>query len=42
MCVKGVPVGRGRVSEGDESEGIWWMDFIYLYEIEQRKLLQFL
>jgi hypothetical protein len=30
------PSGRGRVTEGDEGEGIWWMDFIYLYEIEQR------
>jgi hypothetical protein len=31
--------GREKVNEGDEGEGIWWMDFIYLYEIEQRNLL---
>jgi hypothetical protein len=24
------------LNEGDEGEGIWWMDFVYLYEIEQR------
>jgi hypothetical protein len=29
--------GRGRMNEGDKGEGIWVMDFIYLYEIEQRK-----
>jgi hypothetical protein len=34
--------GRGKVKEGDEGEGIWWIDFIYLYEIEQRNLLQLL
>jgi hypothetical protein len=28
-------VGK-RVNEGDEGEGIWWMDFIYLYKIEQK------
>jgi hypothetical protein len=27
---------------GDEGEGIWWMGFIYLYDIEQRSLLQLL
>jgi hypothetical protein len=32
----------GGVNEGDEGEGIWSMDFIYLYEIEQRNLLQLL
>jgi hypothetical protein len=21
------------VNEGDEGEGIWWMDFIYVYEM---------
>jgi hypothetical protein len=31
-----------RVNEGDEGEGIWWVDFIYLYETEQRHLLQLL
>jgi hypothetical protein len=33
---------RGRMDEGDEGEGKWLMDFIYLYEIEERSLLQFL
>jgi hypothetical protein len=37
-----VPVGGRRVNEGDEGEGIWLMDFIYLYEIKQRNLLHFL
>jgi hypothetical protein len=32
-------VGEGRVNEGDEGEGLWLMDFIYLYKIEQRNLL---
>jgi hypothetical protein len=32
----------GRVNGGDEGEGIWWMDFIYIHEIEQRNLLQVL
>jgi hypothetical protein len=27
-----------RVNEGDLGEGIWWMDFIYLHEIEQINL----
>jgi hypothetical protein len=26
--------GRGRGNEGDQGEGIWLMNFIYLYEIE--------
>jgi hypothetical protein len=26
------------VNEGDLGEGIWWMDFIYLHEIEQINL----
>jgi hypothetical protein len=34
-----VTCGMGRVNERDESEGIWWMDFIYLNEIKQRNLL---
>jgi hypothetical protein len=29
-----VLVGRGRVDGGDESEGIWLMDFVYVYKIE--------
>jgi hypothetical protein len=29
-----------EVNKGDGGEGIWWMDFIYLQEIEQRNLLQ--
>jgi hypothetical protein len=32
----------GEVNEGDEGEGIWLMDFIHLYVIEQRNLLQLL
>jgi hypothetical protein len=28
-------VGGGRVNEGDKSKGIWLIDFIYLYELEQ-------
>jgi hypothetical protein len=38
----GVFVGQGRVNEGEEGEGIWLMDFIYLHEIEPRNLLQLL
>jgi hypothetical protein len=34
--------GMGRVNEGDGGEGIWWMGFIYLHEMEQRNLLQWL
>jgi hypothetical protein len=30
------------VNGGDENGRIWWMDFIYLHEIEQRNLLQLL
>jgi hypothetical protein len=37
-----VLVGEGRLNEGDEGEEIWWLDFIYLYEIELRNLLQLL
>jgi hypothetical protein len=40
--VWGALVGGRRVNEGDGGEGIWLMDFIYLYEIEQRNLLQLL
>jgi hypothetical protein len=40
--VWGVLVGGERVKEGDEGEGIWLMDFIYLHEIEHRNLLQLL
>jgi hypothetical protein len=36
----GVTTGRGRVKEGDSGEGIWLMDFTYLYETAQRNLLQ--
>jgi hypothetical protein len=35
-------VGEGRVNEGDYSEYFLWMDFLYLYEIEQENLLQLL
>jgi hypothetical protein len=27
-------VGGERVSRGDEEEGIWLMDLVYIYEIE--------
>jgi hypothetical protein len=40
--VRGVLVGGRMVNEGNSGEGIWWMDFIYLFEIEQRNLLQLL
>jgi hypothetical protein len=40
--VWGMLVGAGRVNKGDEGEGICLIDFIYLYEIEQRNLLQLL
>jgi hypothetical protein len=38
----GVFLGGRRVKEGDEGEEIWCLDFIYLYEIELRNLLQWL
>jgi hypothetical protein len=38
----GVLVGGGRMKEGDQGDGIWWMDFIYLYETELKNLLQLL
>jgi hypothetical protein len=25
----------GRVNGGDEGGELWWMDFIYIYEIEK-------
>jgi hypothetical protein len=34
--------GRERVNEGDEGDGVWLIDLIYLYEIKQRNLLQLL
>jgi hypothetical protein len=40
--VWGVLMEGRRVNEGDKGGGIWWMDFIYFYEIEQRNLLQLL
>jgi hypothetical protein len=30
------------MNERDEGESIWLMDFIYLYETEQRNVLQLL
>jgi hypothetical protein len=33
VCGK-VLVGGGMVNGGDESEGIWLIGFMYLYEIE--------
>jgi hypothetical protein len=38
----GVTSGRGRVNEEDEGEGVCLMYIMYLYEIEQRILLQLL
>jgi hypothetical protein len=38
----GVNFWRGRVNEGDYGEVILLVDFIYLYEIEQRNLFQLL
>jgi hypothetical protein len=35
-------VGGGRVNGGDEGEGIWLIGFVYIYEIEQKNLLQLL
>jgi hypothetical protein len=34
--------GRERVKEEDLGDGIWQVDFIYLYETELRNLLQLL
>jgi hypothetical protein len=34
VCVWRGTSGRGRVDDGDESEGIWLVGFIFLYEIE--------
>jgi hypothetical protein len=34
--------GGGRVNGGDEGEGIWVMDYIYIQEIEQWNLLSLL
>jgi hypothetical protein len=31
---RGVLVVVGRVNGGDEAEGIWLMDFIYIHELE--------
>jgi hypothetical protein len=30
----GVLVGRGRVNGGDEGDGVWLLDFIYIYKTE--------
>jgi hypothetical protein len=32
---------RGRVNEGEKGKEVWFMYFMYLYEIEQWNLLQF-
>jgi hypothetical protein len=36
----GVLVRGGSVNKGDWGKGIWLMNFIKLYQIEQRNLLQ--
>jgi hypothetical protein len=33
VCAWGIAEG-GRVNGGDECEGIWLMDFVYIYEIK--------
>jgi hypothetical protein len=37
-----VLVGEGRVKEGDEGDGIWFVNFIYLHETELKSFLQLL
>jgi hypothetical protein len=32
-------VGGERVKEGDQGDGIWLMNFIYLYETELKSFL---
>jgi hypothetical protein len=34
VCVGVVFMGWGRVNGRDEGEGMWFMGFIYIYEIE--------
>jgi hypothetical protein len=34
-----VDTNGGGVNEGDEGKGIWLMDFIHIFKIEQRNLL---
>jgi hypothetical protein len=38
----GSPSGRERMKEGDESDDIWLIDFLHLYETELKNLLQLL
>jgi hypothetical protein len=33
--LRGVLVRVGRINGGNEDEGIWLVDFIYIYKIEQ-------
>jgi hypothetical protein len=42
VCAGGVQGGGGRVKEGDWDDGVWLMDFIYLYETELENLLELL
>jgi hypothetical protein len=42
MYGRGALVEGGMVKEGDYSDGIWLMDFIYLYKTELKNLLQLL
>jgi hypothetical protein len=35
QCMCGVTYGRGSGNGGIEGEGIWLMNLIYIYEIEQ-------
>jgi hypothetical protein len=42
QCVGEYFSDRRRVNGSDEGEGIWLMDFIYIYEIEQQNFFHLL
>jgi hypothetical protein len=42
VCFVGRTSGRVESNEGDEGEGMWWVGFIYLYEMEKTNLLKLL
>jgi hypothetical protein len=42
VCVageSGLLLGGQRVKEGDQGEGLWWMDFISSWDRQKRNLL---
>jgi hypothetical protein len=39
---RGVLVGGGSVKEADQGDGVWLMDFIYLYKTELENLSKLL